>query len=39
MDTDNRLSIFCSMHTMNCTYAYEKIHPHVRDLVYEALKS
>lgn len=39
MDTDNHLSLFCSMHTLHCSYAYEKIHPHVRDLVYECLKA
>ena len=38
MDTDNRLSMFLSMHTLECSYAYEKVHTHVRDLVYEALK-
>ena len=37
MDTDNRLSIVCGMHTMSCSYAYEKIHPNVRDLVYKEL--
>ncbi|MBE6669855.1 MAG: beta-lactamase family protein [Ruminococcaceae bacterium] len=37
MDTDNRLSIVCGMHTMHCSYAYEKIHTNVRDLVYKEL--
>ncbi|MBO5221786.1 MAG: beta-lactamase family protein [Clostridia bacterium] len=38
MDTKNKLSIYCAMQTRECTYAYEKIHPHVRDLVYDLLK-
>lgn len=37
MDTDNRLSAFFAMHTLKCSYAYEKIHPRVRDLIYECL--
>ena len=37
MDTDNGISIVCGMHTMSCSYAYEKIHPNIRDLVYREL--
>ena len=37
MDTDNRLSGFFAMHTMKCSYAYEKIHPNVKNLIYEGL--
>lgn len=39
IDTENRLSFFCGMHTMECSYAYERIHPHIRDLIYEAIKA
>lgn len=37
MDTDNKISIVCGMHTMHCSYAYEKIHTNIRDLVYREL--
>lgn len=37
IDTENKLSIVCGMHTMSCSYAYEKVHTHIRDLVYEEL--
>lgn len=37
MDTENRLSFVCGMQTLGCSYAYEKIHPRLRDLIYDAI--
>jgi CubicO group peptidase (beta-lactamase class C family) len=38
MDTKNKLSLVIGMHTMECSYAYEKIHTQIRDLLYEAIE-
>ena len=35
LDPFNKISIFCTMHTRGCDYAYEKIHTTIRNLVYE----
>jgi len=35
IDPYNKTSIFIAMHTRGCSYAYEKIHSKIRDLVYE----
>lgn len=35
IDPINKISVFVSMHTRECLYAYEKIHLRIRDLVYE----
>jgi len=37
IDTDNHLAIFYAQHVRGCGYAYEKIHPTIRDLTYEML--
>jgi Beta-lactamase class C and other penicillin binding proteins len=37
MDTENRLAIFYAQHVLNCGYAYEVIHPRIRDIAYETL--
>lgn len=39
MDTDNRLAFHFATHLMNCNYAHSKIHPILRNLVYEGLNS
>jgi CubicO group peptidase (beta-lactamase class C family) len=39
MDTKNKLSLVIGMHTMECSYAYEKIHTQIRDLLYEAIEA
>ena len=39
IDPFNKLSIFCAMHTRGCSFAYEKIHPTIRNLVYSELLS
>ena len=38
IDPKNQLAIFYVQHVLYCDYAFNKIHPHIRDLVYEALK-
>lgn len=35
VDRKNRLAIYFSAHIMSCGYIYRKIHPMIRDLVYE----
>ncbi len=35
IDPFNKTSIFIAMHTRGCSYAYERIHSKIRDLVYE----
>ena len=38
IDRKNHLSIFLGAHVLGCTYAYEKVHPKVRDLTYQILR-
>ena len=38
IDRKNRLSIFLGAHILGCGYAYEKVHPKVRDLTYQILR-
>ena len=35
IDTENKLAIFYVQHVKACEYAYETVHPKIRDLVYE----
>jgi len=37
IDVDNRLAIFYVQHVLGCGYAYDVIHPRIRDLTYEML--
>jgi CubicO group peptidase (beta-lactamase class C family) len=37
IDTENNLALFYAQHVLNCGYAYDVIHPKVRDLTYEML--
>ncbi|HZJ82176.1 MAG TPA: serine hydrolase domain-containing protein [Clostridia bacterium] len=37
IDVENRLAIFYAQHVLNCGFAYDVIHPKIRDLTYEAL--
>ena len=37
VDTDNKISIVWTTHVVNCRPAYREIHPHIRNLVYNAL--
>ena len=39
IDRKNRLSIFLGAHVLGCFYAYEKVHPKVRDLTYQILRN
>lgn len=36
IDTENKLSSVWTTHVLNCRPAYREIHPHIRNLVYEA---
>lgn len=36
-DTENRLAIFYAQQVLNCGYAFDVIHPTIRDLVYSEL--
>ena len=38
LDVKNRLAIFYAQHVRNCSYAYDVIHPAIRDLTYEMLE-
>lgn len=38
MDRKNEIAVFFETHVFGCGYAYERIHPHIRDLVYDAIK-
>lgn len=38
IDTENKLAIFYVQHVKACEYAYETVHPKIRDLVYEMLQ-
>lgn len=37
IDPDNGISIFYAQHIMNCSFAFEHIHPTIRDLTYECM--
>lgn len=37
IDTENHLAVFYAQHVLNCGYAYDVIHPKIRDLTYEML--
>ncbi len=37
IDTENHLAIFYAQHVLNCGYAYDVIHPKIRDLTYEMM--
>ena len=37
VDTDNKISVVWTTHVVNCRPAYREIHPHIRNLVYNAL--
>ena len=37
IDPQNHLAVFYAQHVLDCGYAYEVIHPKVRDLTYEML--
>ncbi len=37
IDTENHLALFYAQHVLNCGYAYDVIHPKVRDLTYEMM--
>ena len=37
-DPENKLSIFFATHTLGCVYAYNVLHPLMRNLVYKGLK-
>lgn len=38
IDIDNHLAIFYAQHVRGCNYAYEEVHPQIRDLAYEMLE-
>lgn len=38
IDIDNHLAIFYAQHVRSCNYAYEEVHPQIRDLAYEMLE-
>ena len=38
IDTENKLSAIWTTHVLDCRPAYREIHPHIRNLVYEACK-
>jgi CubicO group peptidase (beta-lactamase class C family) len=38
-DLENNISIFFAMHTLGCVYAYNVLHPLMRNLVYKGIKS
>jgi len=35
IDPKSGLSIFYAQHVMGCAYAYDRVHPEIRDMVYE----
>lgn len=37
VDTQNHLAVFYAQHVLNCGYAYDVIHPTLRDLTYEMM--
>ncbi len=37
VDTENKLAVVWTTHVTNCRPAYREIHPHIRNLVYDAL--
>ncbi len=38
VDTDNHIAVVWTTHVRECRPAYREIHPHIRNLVYDALK-
>jgi len=38
IDTKNKLAIFYAQHVLYCDYAYQTVHPKIRDLTYEMLQ-
>lgn len=39
IDTTNKIALFFSMHVMGCNFVYQKIHPQIRNMVYEEIFS
>ncbi len=37
IDVENKLGIFYAQHVLGCDYAYQIVHPKIRDLTYELL--
>ncbi len=37
IDVENKIGIFFAMHVVGCDYAYQYVHPRLRDFTYEAL--
>ena len=37
IDRKNQIALYFGTHVFNCNYAYNVIHPTIRNLVYEAL--
>ena len=37
IDTDNQIAVFYMQHVTNCLYSYDKLHPQLRNLIYEAI--
>ena len=38
IDTKNRIAMYFGTHIHGCSYGYHRVHPHLRDLLYEALE-
>lgn len=38
IDTKNRIGVFYCQHVLGCGPAYERVHPDIRDIVYECLE-
>ena len=38
VDTENKLSLYFGTHTLGCVYAYNVLHPMIRNLVYKGLQ-
>ncbi len=38
IDPSEKLSVFLTTHVLGCGYLYERAHPYIRNLIYEAIK-
>lgn len=38
VDATNRVAVYFGAHILGCTYGYNLIHPHIRNLIYEGLE-
>ena len=39
VDTQNKVAVFYAQHSVDCEYVYREIHPKIRNMIYEIIKT